>query len=1012
MINQNLKTFLIYVSIGILVIIAFDIRARGANLSGTQGVWKNYRYVDGLANNIVIDIFQDKEGFIWFGTNNGGVSRFDGKNWKTYIQKDGLSCNNVHSIFQDDKGNFWFGADGGGVSIFDGKNWDNLTPNEGLTENCHVSCMLQDDNGTFWFGTRGNGISRFNKDNWKTYTQKDGLINNVVNEIMQDRDGKIWVGTDGGVSKFDGNDWYTYTEKDGLADNDVMSIIQNRQGIFWFGTFGGGVTRFDGRNWVTFTQKDGLASNNVTEIIQDREGALWFGTDSGVSRFDGKGWVTFTEEDGLVSNNVISILEDREGIIWFGTWGGVSRFDRKSFMTYTRQDGLAQNSVRAIIQDKSGAVWFGTEGLWEQTGGVSRFDGTSWKIYSQSQFQYSGVYAILQDKNGWFWFGTGENGLIQFDGTSWRCVTRKDGLADNRINTIFQDKNGYIWVGTDEGLSRYNNGTWTTFSQKDGLSCNTVLAIIEDKKGNIWVGTQTGGVCRFDEKNWVNYKQKDGLAGNTVYALLQDNEGIIWCGTSNGISRYDGKNWITYKQRDGLAHNDVRTLIQDNEGIIWIGTNNGGISTFDDTCFQSIDSRDGLINDTVNCLYMDRNGYIWIGTEGGVMRFIPNKTPPVVYITRMIADDTYTEPKGIISLKSNVRRLSFNYHAISFKTRPGGMKYFYQLIGHDDKWLGPINRENIEYFELEPREYTFQVRAVDRDLNYSEISSVLVVIPAPPFYQTTVFPVVLSIIGGLSLFGVIILAVQRLRLARAERLRLQRELEDAREMQMRLLPKTAPVVKGFDIAGFSRPAREVGGDFFDYISLHDGKIGLALADVSGKGLKGAMNAVLANGMLNQVAKIESSSGNILSTLNQDLYPRIEKRMFTAIALSILHSDSETLQFANAAQPYPIIKRENQVSELKSEGGVPLGIMPNVVYQDQPLQLQQGDIVIFYTDGINEAVNSNGEMYNIERLKDAIMKFDSEMSAEKIVKAILQDVGDFVGSAEQYDDMTVIVVKKV
>ncbi len=257
----------------------------------------------------------------------------------------------------------------------------------------------------------------------------------------------------------------------------------------------------------------------------------------------------------------------------------------------------------------------------------------------------------------------------------------------------------------------------------------------------MWFGT-SGGVSRFDGESWETYTQQDGLAGNDVRAIMQDEEGAIWFGTfDGGVSRFDGKSWITYAQQDGLANNSVHAIMQDKEGMIWVGTNSGGISRFDDRCFQTLDSRDGLRNDCVYCIHEDRSGHIWLGTRDGVVRFIPNKISPPVYITQVIADKTYTNPKGTIRFNSSLRRISVSYHSISFKTRPGGMKYFYQLLGKDTEWQGATNEETIEYFNLKPGKYTFKVRAVGRDLKYSQPASVALKV-VPPWYLNgfVVFP--------------------------------------------------------------------------------------------------------------------------------------------------------------------------------------------------------------------------------------------------------------------------------
>ena len=247
----------------------------------------------------------------------------------------------------------------------------------------------------------------------------------------------------------------------------------------------------------------------------------------------------------------------------------------------------------------------------------------------------------------------------------------------------------------------------------------------------------------------------------------------------------------------------------------------------------------------------------------------------------------------------------------------------------------------------------------------------------------------------------------------AKRLRLEKELEDARQTQNRLLPRSDPQVEGFDIAGFCRPAWEVGGDFYGYPSLGDGRTGIALVDVSGKGLKGAMNAVLVDGMLSEVVKDKKSCSEVLSALNAGLYPRMEDDMFTAFGFAILDQKTEMLQWANAGLCYPIVRQGTRISQLE-DGGFWLSVFPDATYPDVELKLQTGDFVVFYTDGITDAGNETKETYGIQRLEHVIKKrIDlTKMNARTIIQTILQDVYGFVGTAEQFDDMTVVVVKKL
>ena len=947
----------------------------------TEGFWKTYQCVDGLASNWVSAIMQDTEGVIWFGT-DGGVSRFDGVSWKTYNQEDGLAGDDVRAITQDKEGVMWFGTDVG-VSRFDGKSWKIYTQEDGLAGD-DVRAITQDKEGVMWFGT-DVGVSRFDGKSWKIYTQEDGLAGDDIRAITQDKEGAIWIGAGGGVSRFDGRSWKTYTQQDGLASYWVSAIVQDTEGVMWFGT-SGGVSRFEGKSWKTYTQKDGLAGNDVRVIIQDKEGAMWLGTfGGGVSRFDGRSWETYTQKDGLADNDVRVIIQDKEGVIWVGTndGGGVSRFDGKSWKTYTFKDGLAGGDVYAIMpsdgyfvnrQDKEGAMWFGTDT------GVSKFDGKSWENHYWSY----PVRAIAQDRGGLIWAGT-DGGVRRFDGLSWETYTQGDGLADNRVNAIMPS---------------------------DGYFVNR-----QDREGVIWFGTG-GGVSWFDGKSWETYTQKDGLADNRVNAITQDKEGVIWFGTDGGVSSFDGKGWRTYTQKDGLADNRVNAIMQDREGVIWFGTKSSGASRFDDRCFQTLDSRDGLVNDTVYSVCMDKRGQIWLGTKGGVARFIPSKSLPSVYIMQMIADETYTNPKGSIQLSSGVHRISLSYHAISFKTRPGAMLYLYQLVGHDKDWQQPTHEETAEYLDLSPGHYTFQVKAVDRDLHYSDPpASLEIIIPPPPVYKRTSFVVTISGVGGVLIIIVIVLAVNQWRLTRAEQLRLQQELDDARQMQTGLLPETAPSVPGFEIHGFSQPAREVGGDFYDYLTLDTNLICIALADVSDKGLRAAMNAVMTNGILHEAAKSEPAAVGahgraplLLNALNAGLHSRLQRLTNVAFALFIFDPQAKTLTYANAGQPLPLIKREDDVWEAELIGGIPLGSMADFEYEEKTIELQSSDCIILYTDGISEAMNGAEELYGEERLIEAIRQAKVDISAAEMINRILQDVMEFIGRAEQYDDMTLVVVR--
>ena len=397
------------------------------------GHWRTYGIPDGLAEDGVWSIFQDKEGFLWFGT-LGGASRYDGETFVTFTTMDGLVSNSVRSIFQDREGLIWFGTHDG-VSRYDGKRFVTFTPKDGLPPHI-VWSTFQDRDGFLWFCTSGGGVSRYDGKEFVTFTEQHGLVSNVVRSMLQDQEGLIWIGTNAGVSRYDGERFTTVTEQDGLARNSVWSISEDREGALWFGTWGGGVSKYDGRDFITFTTEDGLAHNAVRSCFLDQEGALWFATNGGVSRYDSGRFTTLTTQDGLATNRTRLVFQDRDGIYWFCTQGGgVSRYDGEKMTTITTRDGLAHNNVYAIYQDRGGLLWFATNG------GESRYDGERFTtLIAQDGLAKNNIRSIVQDRDGALWFGTDGGGITRYRPSSSipPAVFIDAVLADRRYKDEFE----------------------------------------------------------------------------------------------------------------------------------------------------------------------------------------------------------------------------------------------------------------------------------------------------------------------------------------------------------------------------------------------------------------------------------------------------------------------------------------------------------------------------------------------------------------------------------------------
>jgi len=248
----------------------------------------------------------------------------------------------------------------------------------------------------------------------------------------------------------------------------------------------------------------------------------------------------------------------------------------------------------------------------------------------------------------------------------------------------------------------------------------------------------------------------------------------------------------------------------------------------------------------------------------------------------------------------------------------------------------------------------------------------------------------------------------------SERERMAKELEIARNVQMSLLPKENPLLEGFDIAGVCIPALEVGGDYYDFFQLGDSKIGIAIGDVSGKGVPAAIYMTLTKGILQSHASENISPKEVLNKLNRQIYLNIEKNSFVSMFYAVLDMKKHTIRFARAGHnPAILAHRGEGGNTFLQPKGIALGLEAGKKFyeflEEHEIRLQSGDVLTFYTDGFTEASTKEGEEYSEERLEQVISQ-NKDVSANVIIQNVVRAVKKFVGSHPQHDDMTMVVVK--
>lgn len=306
----------------------------------------------------------------------------------------------VVELFEDRQGNLWFGTMSEGAARFDGKTLDYFSTETGLCGNT-VASIAADRAGNLWFGTH-SGASRFNGTWFTTFGSAEGLHGAGCNFLV-DRHGEVWAGTNDGVFRFDGAGFSEFKLPLPPVENPsykwvagkVWSLMEDSKGNLWFGRDGYGACRYDGSSFTHFTKEDGLCSNNVSSILEDNRGNIWFASlssdwpayagEGGLSRFDGHTFTRFPDWEGLDGNDIYTLYEDKKGNVWIGATGvGAYRFDGTGFTRFSktdREDLTANFGIQSILEDRNGTLWFGF------SGGLFRFDGASFVNVTQGDLR-------------------------------------------------------------------------------------------------------------------------------------------------------------------------------------------------------------------------------------------------------------------------------------------------------------------------------------------------------------------------------------------------------------------------------------------------------------------------------------------------------------------------------------------------------------------------------------------------------------------------------------------------
>lgn len=660
---------------------------------------------------------------------------------RPWLAQIGLPHEWFKTIVEDPKGNFWFIYPGEGVYQYETKkkitHFFNTRDGVHPLYNNDVSSLAFDAQGHLWIAY-ANGTLDKRRYSDQLLLKRQSFSQTIAPQAYQlyvDVEGDAWIYVPGKTNpvywyKVKEDRWVILGRNSGQLqlNNDIVNgIVQDDHGKIWIATDHGGVNLVDKQrasiSYISndFGVREILPGNAIQSLLKDPSGTIWMGTfKAGINSYN-ETKSSFPQyrhnpenPKSLPFDDVNCFAEDKRGNLWIGTNGrGLLYFDRakKTFTTYlqaTNGNGPSSNIISSLYVDRHDKLWIGT-----YFGGLNAYDGKRFVHYRHDP-------AV------------------------------PNSLSDDSVWEIFEDRAGRLWIGTlNKGMQLldHNSNTFTDYRYNHPYNYS-VNGIIEDRKGNLWVGG-SAGIELYDQHRKLlqhfAYEQgvENSLCNTTVLDVLEDAKGLIWIATRDGLSIYDParKKFTKYHKADGLPHQTILRLIKDHQNNIWASTPNGlckitpqYLNDRVNLSFRNFDETDGLQGNVFNddAAFITRAGELVFGGSNGFNLFFPpndhskKQQYPLVFTDLQLFNNSvrvgeqYDGKIILLESISTTRKLSLQYDQNAFAIQfaalnyidAGKMTYSYQLQGLHDQWVTVDgNNRKISFTGLTPGNYTLVVRA-------------------------------------------------------------------------------------------------------------------------------------------------------------------------------------------------------------------------------------------------------------------------------------------------------------
>jgi signal transduction histidine kinase len=656
----------------------------------------------------------DHEGGLWAGTWQGGAIRYFHGAFTAYTVKEGLPNNHVVRIDEDKAGTIWIFTEPGLSNWKNGK-ITKLAPAPNSPFNPYLDAPLNVGIDSYLYGLwrlSAVGWQRFAYGEWSDVPMPpDAAPPRAIklDQLVEDSQRRIWFKIIGREQELFGVDQGRLTVYKGVP-KDSFACYKDRSGRVWITDPGGHAGWWKDNR---FTPLTGFSTPSLFRVFEDRDHEYWVGTlNEGLFRLARQEVSVLRLPGGPARNQIGPVVLDPAGDIWVGNRGitrireGVSR---SFFRTPWLERSFDAQIITCMYWDRDNSLWVSYP---DQLG---RFQNGKFQTVPPALQSISGgIGTILRDQAGVLWLGG--SGLYQWRGSTLQSYREVNGVPIGQIREFLEDPAGGLWIASDDGLLFFKDGSLRVWTEKDGLSSNHVVTLHKDNDGVLWIGTADGGLNRFEQGRFQHISAQNGLFADDIYSIVEDRAGFFWLTCRKGISR------VRKEELNAFAAGRATRVTS-----LHLGKSNG---------FLSVDCRGqgqprNFQNKDGTFLFATQNGLAVLHPE----RLAFDARPPTVFIESCWLNRRAVSCQDQIRIHPDQSDLEIQYAAINF-LRPEETHFRYQLAGLDAHWTEADSRRSAFYSHLPPGSYTFRVIAANSDGVLNTTGQSLAILVLPPFYRT------------------------------------------------------------------------------------------------------------------------------------------------------------------------------------------------------------------------------------------------------------------------------------